>query len=1351
MKKRTPLRRSYHATTLALGLGGFLGACALVGADEIVVERRLAAPRAAIARPAVETEDDEIKKKETGDGAALKTDPELERLLKRAEQFALDGRYDLATVLWQKVLEESGDILRTADGQIYTSMAAEVERTLGKLPPEGLKVYRISADGEAHALMASIQQGADEEEALTKIVRRYFMSSLGDDAAYKLGCLALDRHDFVGASRMFSQIIEQHPDPSMPRSELLLRAAVASARVGDAAVAAQAMAAVETDPGVRPPRATIASVKDYVARADQATAASAGSHNWRMQYGNAARTGHMQSLPKAAAEADLAELWTQEFDVLLPQAKDLPGYGVNGRVRVGVGMGIGPAMILRSSRIQPNQAIQQPDTRESLVNTWRQKGWFPTGQLLFDNDESGSRVYIKTATDLTCWDAERLGEEPIWRTAWLNLYQPDGGTNMFMQMNFQGYNLQTDGPRSLGEILHFGDRVHQSVAMSGDMIFNLEGRRVAKYSNAPLEPDAAQAQPVGFNYGSVPRRTRRNWLAAYEARTGKARWYRSADDAADKDAAKPASDIGFLAAPTPYGNLLLTPVTDAGSVWLYALSRQDGKTVWKTFLCDEPQGGASQWATVGVAVEGREAYICCGTGAVFAVDAVSGVIRWAVRYDRTTQTDSRFQQVYGMQNIMKRPIGFQDDVVIPYGKVLVVLASDSDQIFALDRRTGELAWNSPRRDALYPLGLVGRHLFVAGRDSIRKYDAIGGRLLQDRVLNESPRQADALSYGRGCLTEDAVYLPVKDSVLKLSTKDLADISQVGVSTVSSDPVGNLFADGDKLWVAGAAKVYALTNFDRRMAELAKRIEAGDAMAQLTRMRMQFTLGRVDDAIVDLEGAYHLTAKTDPTAAARLMLDSLREMQLPTSQPHTTLRLLSMAFLDSAGQPVDFRMLSDDDSALNELQSRKAEVLYSALTVIRAKKTPGVIAPIVQLAPVMDQEYLLHAARKAVLASAVEFDGETLVAAVRSPLPQAVYVAADALARVQGEAAQSTLQELLAADNDRIRLSAASGMLNLGDKAALPVLVALLESRDARVATQASGLLRSVSGKTIAFSPTDAELKQQGLAAWKTWLEKESADAKWDVPLTESQPLLGRTLICYYSQSKVEELDENNKVVWTAQIQGVWSGQGLPNGHRLLALYAQRKIVELDSKGQEIWSIDNLPGSPFNVRRLENGNTLVACSDGQKVIEFKRDKSIAWEVNVTGRPMDAIKLENGNLLVALAQGNRVVEFSVSDRGETKEVWSADGLMGAMTVERLENGNTLVACMNGGAQGAGMVVEIDSQKNHVWKMDGLRNPYDAQRLPNGNTLVTDQQRVQEVDANRKVIWQQQQTGSSSAHRF
>ena len=85
---------------------------------------------------------------------------------------------------------------------------------------------RVSfAIGCALALLFPIVSVSDDllaghessEEALAIVVRRYFLSSVGDDAAYKLGCYALDRHDFVGASRLFTKILERHPDPSMPR------------------------------------------------------------------------------------------------------------------------------------------------------------------------------------------------------------------------------------------------------------------------------------------------------------------------------------------------------------------------------------------------------------------------------------------------------------------------------------------------------------------------------------------------------------------------------------------------------------------------------------------------------------------------------------------------------------------------------------------------------------------------------------------------------------------------------------------------------------------------------------------------------------------------------------------------------------------------------------------------------------------------------------------------------------------------------------------------------------------------------------------------------------------------------
>ena len=224
----------------------------------------------------------------------------------------------------------------------------------------------------------------------------------------------------------------------------------------------------------------------------------------------------------------------------------------------------------------------------------------------------------------------------------------------------------------------FGDRIHQAMSISNGTIYSIEGKRVSK-ETGPTQA-ATPARPFQFNV--QPRRARSNFLAAYESSSGKAKWHRSASDE-DKEGSQ---DVGFMAAPVPYGSLLLVPISDGGTIWLYGLDSKDGSTIWKAYLCDEPAGGCNPWSPIGVTVDGRDAYVLCGTGVVFAVDAVSGAIRWAVRYKREEKPN---QTMRNFNNMVTKDIeGWDDDVVIPYGKTLVVMASDSNEMIWLDRRTG---------------------------------------------------------------------------------------------------------------------------------------------------------------------------------------------------------------------------------------------------------------------------------------------------------------------------------------------------------------------------------------------------------------------------------------------------------------------------------------------------------------------------------------------------------------------------------------------------------------------------------------------------------------------------------------
>ena len=435
----------------------------LVVAAQPRAVRPAAGPAAASTKPAAADALQDPAEQRFPGGAALKTDPEYQRLLTRAEQCVQEGRLDLAAVLWQKVLDEAGDTLMvqkvieplgpaSTPLMIYGSVAQQVERTLARLPPAALASYRTSADAEARALLAAA--GADgEEEALAQVVRRFFLSSIGDDAAYKLACLALDRHDFLGASRLLNKLLTSHPDPSMPKSELLARLAVAAAHMQDRQTAEQSLAQLATATGPRPPTDVIdliaADVKSATTRGTAGTLPAA--RDWHMLLGNAGRSGHMVSLPVTATSHTLSELWVRE---------DLSFFGTHNQVipRGGADPFADPADPFGGRVVQPKNAAVVA-SREELIARWRAGGWRPTGRLLFD----GGRVYLKTPERLACYSAAALTDQPIWQSAWENRYELDSmSQHVALVAMSMGINLPQGAtkPNTPAEILAYQHQSH---------------------------------------------------------------------------------------------------------------------------------------------------------------------------------------------------------------------------------------------------------------------------------------------------------------------------------------------------------------------------------------------------------------------------------------------------------------------------------------------------------------------------------------------------------------------------------------------------------------------------------------------------------------------------------------------------------------------------------------------------------------------------------------------------------------------------------------------------------------------------------------------------------------------------
>src|SRR5262249_49774812 len=148
-----------------------------------------------------------------------------------------EGRTDLAIVLWQKVLDEAGDSLAAGEVipspgpsstplVIYRPVHERVVKQLLTMPAATVAAYRPSADAEARAILAAARSELDAT-ALTKVVRRYFLSTTGGQAALQLAGLALDRRDFIAASQLLLRL-QDHPDFSPANREIAGRLAVAA-------------------------------------------------------------------------------------------------------------------------------------------------------------------------------------------------------------------------------------------------------------------------------------------------------------------------------------------------------------------------------------------------------------------------------------------------------------------------------------------------------------------------------------------------------------------------------------------------------------------------------------------------------------------------------------------------------------------------------------------------------------------------------------------------------------------------------------------------------------------------------------------------------------------------------------------------------------------------------------------------------------------------------------------------------------------------------------------------------------------------------------------------------------------
>jgi hypothetical protein len=190
-------------------------------------------------------------------------------------------------------------------------------------------------------------------------------------------------------------------------------------------------------------------------------------------------------------------------------------------------------------------------------------------------------------------------------------------------------------------------------------------------------------------------------------------------------------------------------------------------------------------------------------------------------------------------------------------------------------------------------------------------------------------------------------------------------------------------------------------------------------------------------------------------------------------------------------------------------------------------------------------------------------------------------------------------------------------------------------------------------------------------------------------------------------------------------------QRLSDGSTMIAESGNSRIIEVNSKGEIVKEIplkvvkSDSHRDTRMVRKLKSNHYLV-CHEGEGCVrEYDDAGKVVWEykLDLNNRPRSnghgpeghgvevfgAVRLDNGNTLIAGGNNNRV--FEVSPKGEI--VWQVDQkdlpgitLAWVTTIQVLPNGHIVVGnCHAGPTQP--QLVEINRDKKVIWTFNDHKN--------------------------------------------
>lgn len=717
----------------------------------------------------------------------------------------------------------------------FTSAKSESARLVAGLPEDGLDWYVTEYGPVAKAALAEAV-AANDVNGIAEVTRRYFHTPAGVEAAYRLGCLQLDRAEALAAALVFERVRASGDETYEPM--LSLRTAVAWGRAGLPEKSVETLDDFRRRSGGGKIKVGGRQVEIFAKKDDalpwlvdvlgvQPGFRQLGHEEWTMFRGDSSRT---------ATSRPTSPLWREKwrYSTIEDPGREYekPLVEVVGKLRElekrhrDRGLLTTPAMhplvvkgLVVFRTLQNVRAVRLDGGEQR----WRTIAWDPAFKGFLENgvelpqpkNNNGRRVPSPPQNGLATTPAEKFIAQRSWRDL-------TAGT------------LSSDG----------------RLVYSIEELDFLNGFNAAR--NGMLLP------------GSTSSGTH-NKLMAFELGSGLFQWELGGPAGEDQ---LPLDGSFFLGAPLPLSGRQYCLVERKGEIQLVMfeiVEARDEKGLpqftpvvrWTQSLVTPRYDLdlAPLRRMAGVTPSYADGMMVCSTaaGAIVAVDLARRELAWGYPYriSDTPTVGGRFRR------IPVRPMNGNDDEerwldsapTIADDRV-VVTPRDSSELHCIDLLTGKAAWPpKPRADGLYVAGVHEGNVIVVGRSQVQAWR------LDDGTPGWSDPIPVGMPSGRGVQVGSLYHLPLLEGAI--ATIDLEQGRLLAKSTSTTGRVpGNLVAANGMLVSLAPDQVIGFQSIDTVEQGIQDRLakDPNNATALAERGELRLHRGLEKSAMEDLERA-----------------------------------------------------------------------------------------------------------------------------------------------------------------------------------------------------------------------------------------------------------------------------------------------------------------------------------------------------------------------------------------------------------------------------------------------------------------------------------------------------------------